>query len=403
MRKIELDSLRGAAAFAVLLWHTTASSLYPFLLGSRFAPVDSFWYNAIMYSPLRIFSAGPEAVWLFFVLSGFVLSRSAARTDYRWDAYYPSRLIRLYLPIIAAVLLTALTFVVFPREVTASNNAFVGGLPTDYSVGLMFRDITLLTGTTSANVPLWSLQWEVLFSILLPVYVLLARIVPKTAMGVSVLLIVASAWTESLFLLYMPMFLIGSVVGFHWEAIADRFRIVADRGVRSILIGTVGVVLAVCLITSSYTFNSFISQQSGIGATVTTNAFTVLKLTGILLLLALALTFPPLRAVLRWRPLVALGTISFSLYLTHGPIAIGLAFVMGPGILTTITQIVLSMAVAVGFYFAVERWAHRLARTVARRIRERPSASPALSGAPAGAIEAPEESRTSSSLADAER
>lgn len=371
MRSTELDSLRGAAAFAVLLWHTTASSLHTFLVGSHFAPVESPWYNAVMYSPLRIFSAGPEAVWLFFILSGFVLTRSAASPQYRWDAYYPSRVIRLYLPIVAAVVFTALTFVLLPREVTPDNSPFVGGLPSDYGLGLMVRDMTLLTGTTSANVPLWSLQWEVLFSILLPIYVLAARSLPRIAVAVSLVLIVASAWTDSLFLLYMPMFLIGSVLGFHWEAIADRLRVFAAGGVRANLLGTIGVVLAVCLITSSYTFNFFIAQQTGTAATLTSNAFTLLRLAGICLLLALALTFPPLRRVLRWRPLVALGTISFSLYLTHGPLAIGLAFVMGPGIVTTIVQILASLAVAIAFYFAVEKWAHRLARHVARVIRER--------------------------------
>lgn len=382
MRKIELDSLRGAAAFAVLLWHTTASSLHTFLLGSQFAPVDSPWYNAIMYSPLRIFSAGPEAVWLFFILSGFVLTRSAASPNYRWDAYYPSRIIRLYLPIIGAVLLTALTFVVLPRVVTPGNSPFVGGLPDSYSFGFMVRDMTLLNGTTSANVPLWSLQWEVLFSILLPLYVVAARALPKISVIVSVVLIIASAWADSLVLLYMPMFLIGSVIGFYWEAIADRLRIFSSGGVRSTVIGTAALLFAIFAITSLYTFNTFIHEQTGVWAYVTNNAFTVLRLAGICLLLVLALTFPPLRAVLRWRPFVALGTISFSLYLTHGPITIGLAFVMGPGILTTIVQIVTSLAVAIGFYFAIEKWAHRLARYVARTIRER-WAVPAVVSRPA--------------------
>lgn len=371
MRKVELDSLRGAAAFAVLLWHTTASSLHTFLIGSRFAPVASPFYNAIMYSPLRIISAGPEAVWLFFILSGFVLTRSAASPHYRWDAYYPSRIIRLYLPIIAAVLLTALTFVVLPREVTPANSPFVGGLPNSYSFGLMVRDMTLLNGTSTANVPLWSLQWEVLFSILLPLYVLAARALPKISVVLSVALIIASAWSDSLVLLYMPMFLIGSVLGYYWEPIADRLHIFSSGGARSTIIGSAALVTAIFAITSLYTFNNFIHAQTGVWAYFTNNAFTLLRLAGICLLLLLALTFPPLRAVLRWRPFVALGTISFSLYLTHGPIAIGLAFVMGPGILTTIVQIVASLAVAIGFYFAIEKWAHLLARYVARSIRER--------------------------------
>jgi peptidoglycan/LPS O-acetylase OafA/YrhL len=84
----------------------------------------------------------------------------------------------------------------------------------------------------------------------------------------------------------------------------------------------------------------------------------------------------PLRAVLEWRPLVWLGTISFSLYLVHGPIVhlvwlelldpLGLG-VGEPAALFALfaTAIPATILVAWGFYHAVER------RTLTRRSRAR--------------------------------
>ncbi len=90
---------------------------------------------------------------------------------------------------------------------------------------------------------------------------------------------------------------------------------------------------------------------------------------GIVLLLVVVMLWTPLRSLLQLKPFVALGKISFSLYLTHGPIVIGMLFLLGPGKRTTIVQIVLSLAVAVAFYYLVEKGAHRLSRHVAQRIR----------------------------------
>jgi len=369
VRKTELDSLRGLAALAVLLYHATAASIPAFFDGAELLPVEGFWNNALIYSPLRIITAGPEAVWLFFALSGFVLVRSAARPGYRWDAYYPSRIIRLYLPVIGSVLVTAMVFWLIPHVSSPEFHRMVIGLPTTYTVESALEDATLLTGTSIANVPLWSLQWEVLFSLLLPVAVLLARRFPWICASLGLIASIASVWTGSMFLLYMPMFLIGAVLGYHWERIAERFT-----GLRSTTFGgnvawASLFVLAVCLITASYTFDFVIDRESYWSTNLFASLFTVSKLTGIVLLLVVVMLWTPLRSLLQLKPFVALGKISFSLYLTHGPIVIGMLFLLGPGKRTTIVQIVLSLAVAVAFYYLVEKGAHRLSRHVAQRIR----------------------------------
>ncbi len=70
-----LDGLRGLAAIVVVLHHSllTSPSLALAYFGGPKAPVGSpSWL--LTYTPLHLVWAGPEAVLVFFVLSGFVLT-----------------------------------------------------------------------------------------------------------------------------------------------------------------------------------------------------------------------------------------------------------------------------------------------------------------------------------------
>ena len=70
-RNVALEALRGIASVAVLLWHCQCAGLmFPGNIGF-FNPEFSHTIN-----PLYIFMNGPAAVLLFFVLSGYVLTRA---------------------------------------------------------------------------------------------------------------------------------------------------------------------------------------------------------------------------------------------------------------------------------------------------------------------------------------
>ena len=107
-RVTSLDGLRGLAAVVVLVHHALltapvlASAYYGGSVSDASDPVS--W--ALTYTPLHLIWAGTEAVYLFFVLSGVVLTFPVLRSrSFSWLAYYPSRLLRLYGPIVFAVLL----------------------------------------------------------------------------------------------------------------------------------------------------------------------------------------------------------------------------------------------------------------------------------------------------------
>src|SRR5690606_28637812 len=108
-----------------------------------------------------------------------------------------------------------------PHTPRPAIEGMVGGLPQTYTLESAVRDLTLLNGTSIANVPLWSLQWEVLFSLLLPAAVFIVRKSPGFSILLSLAATVLSVWSGSAFLLYMPMFVIGGSLVSHWAAISE--------------------------------------------------------------------------------------------------------------------------------------------------------------------------------------
>jgi len=130
IRNRELDSLRGLAAISVLLFHVLALNWAPLQAGINLEVADRLIYNVLIFSPLHIAWLGAEAVWFFFVLSGFALTKAAARPGFSWSAYFPSRMLRLYGPVLFAILFAWLTYVLVPHVAEPGDNPALWSLPT---------------------------------------------------------------------------------------------------------------------------------------------------------------------------------------------------------------------------------------------------------------------------------
>ncbi|MDA4895261.1 acyltransferase family protein, partial [Streptomyces sp. MS2A] len=101
-----LDGLRGVAALVVLLYHASLVAR-PWL--------DPAAWTTLTETPLKLLLAGTESVLIFFVLSGIVVALPALRGGFDWARYYPARLLRLYVPVAAALLFAAALIVLLPR------------------------------------------------------------------------------------------------------------------------------------------------------------------------------------------------------------------------------------------------------------------------------------------------
>ncbi|HMJ40690.1 MAG TPA: acyltransferase family protein [Pseudolabrys sp.] len=107
-----LESIRGLAAVQVLLLHFLAA-FAPDLVFSLPAAATVAGY--IHLSPLYFLYDGYSAVYIFFALSGYVLTRSFERNLAQPSSQILARVIRLGLPALAATLVAAAVMLMFGR------------------------------------------------------------------------------------------------------------------------------------------------------------------------------------------------------------------------------------------------------------------------------------------------
>ena len=137
-----LESIRGLAALQVLLLHFLAA-FAPDLVFSL--PAGAAIAGYIHLSPLYFLYDGYSAVYIFFALSGYVLTRSFERHLARPSSQVLARIVRLGLPAMAATLVAAAVMGVFGKPNVAagmlSGSAwFAAQWNTDASVLSIARD-----------------------------------------------------------------------------------------------------------------------------------------------------------------------------------------------------------------------------------------------------------------------
>ena len=149
MRLKALDGFRGIAALIVLVHHSLL--VVPSLAAPYFgAPEGGGRAGLLVNTPLHLFWAGTEAVYLFFVLSGLVLAFSLRSSSFQWSSYFPSRFARLYLPVFGAVLLGAVVMAFTPAG-GAEDSIWVRQRPGDYDLPGVLADLMLVGGTSPGS------------------------------------------------------------------------------------------------------------------------------------------------------------------------------------------------------------------------------------------------------------
>jgi peptidoglycan/LPS O-acetylase OafA/YrhL len=360
-----LDGLRGLAALVVVFHHlfqTLPTVADATLTGPGRPPVWSFsWW--VLSTPAHILVAGPEAVLVFFVLSGFVVSLPVIRkAHFNWMSYYVQRSLRLYLPSIASVLLAALWILLSHQNSATATSSWTAGssFPT-VSVAQVVSAFDLLFGNIDINNPLWSLRWEVVFSLTLPLFVIIAIVVRRiwwAALLICWAAIVAGQHLESDSLRFLPLFLVGTILQTRMPEIQRWYGRMANRRGFS-LIAVLAAAVSLLLIVLPWVTDAIWPASRAIhvasGAVVVVGAF------GLVVCAALC---GPLSAALSTRFFQWLGRISFSLYLVHVPVIIALSSVFGRGEQFIALPVALAASLLVGGLFArfVEQPSHRLSR-----------------------------------------
>ncbi len=353
-----LDGLRGVAALVVVLFHSmlVLPSLADLVAhGTRV----SGWQAWVSYTPLRLLWSGEEAVQIFFVLSGLVLALPYRGRLFTPVTYYPRRLLRIYLPVWASVGLALLWAQLVPRVWTPGASWWVNGHHFHLSAAGLGGDLTLLLGTTWLNSVLWSLRWEMWFSLLLPLYLLLLlrwRRRPLLKLLLLLGAIEAGALLHVDELRYLPVFGVGVLVATELDRLGALLRRAGRLG------GLALLTLALLVLAES----RWLTGQSVSPASVLAAAA----------LVVLFAHWRPAQRLGEHRTVQWLGTVSFSLYLVHEPVITSVALVLpsqNPAV-TLALGLPASLLLAAGFHRVVERPAHRLSRwagTVAAQLAQR--------------------------------
>jgi len=283
-----LDSLRGIAALAVSLQHSMAC----FVSGK----IHDYAYSLFGLSP----------VVFFFLLSGFVLSRSLdvekGKTFSGVMAYYIRRFFRLYpaalVSMVFAVLIASFTlsqvdwsgFSLWLREL-------VGKMGLSDGLSGYLESLLPLRDHYVFNPPLWTIREEFACSFLLPLLILLLVRFPSMVLPMGA----ALAWMLWRARYHQPAsFLFSFYLGFIIHMASPHLERISEK--------TTKIVLFFALMLWIFSIKQGFNPVTGS------------IVLGVILLVLIPCQWPFLRRMLESPPLRFLGRISYSFYLLHFPI-----------------------------------------------------------------------------------
>ena len=390
-----MDGLRGLAATQVVLGHFTGAFMPE--IPMQWADLSHYqWEHVFINTPLFLPFYADPAVFLFFVMSGVVLTYSFNARPFEIGFSVLRRIVRLGIPMAASMLLAggllatipdffvqageragsaAWLAHVAPHHVSAwdlAHQILFEGLLAGYQlVSLLPVHVAAWLGLVAAkasyNGPTWTLHIEFIGSLLIIILVALrAWTGPKIHLGITILAgLVFSAHPLSLFVL--------------GHLAADWLRRPPERRQHRwggcIMIGIGTIICTLPAVGPARLVRAFLPAPplgATAGAVDLTNMFAaVLIFFGIALVPAIQQWLQ--RPGLRW-----LGKISFALYLSHFPVLITVVcalFVLvsdflsyGPAVALTITVgLVICFAVAALFEYAIDSPAVAWSRTFGRR------------------------------------
>jgi peptidoglycan/LPS O-acetylase OafA/YrhL len=317
-RVIFLDGLRGIAAFVVIVSHLIAGFFPALYFGAQGRPGAELM-GAIATSPLFVAYSGTFAVYIFFVLSGFVIAASAARTACRLPVLVAARYLRLAVPVGASVFFAFALVNIFPgapqRAAAVVGNWWLDLIyrPFNLTFGFALREAFVKvywTGVSYYNNVLWTMRIELAGSVAIYLFY---RLIPK---GVRVPALVLAGLLACFATRAWP----SDLLGFFFGALIYEAR-ARGKLFRAPLLGAGLVVVGMYLgglpfAPGDGTFYqalfAFVDRLSP--------AFGTVRVLGAAALILGIFLWEGSRLLLDSPPAQFLGRISFALYLVHLPL-----------------------------------------------------------------------------------
>jgi peptidoglycan/LPS O-acetylase OafA/YrhL len=296
-----LDSIRGLAALCVLISHTVAAFVWP--------PI----YSKILQLPyLRILQEGPAAVVMFFVLSGYVLSKpyvspSAISSRRRMfvSTFYLRRFTRIWLPWFAVFLISIAAKKYFfhaPATQPPTSNwlGMFWHSPMTFSDFVRQCTFTLHESSRLLLPQDWSLGAELKGSALIPVFIFLSD---------------GKRWFMLLAVVLFFLILVGNghyYLSFLMGVLIARYEDFSPKWFQRLNSISKALVLLVCL--ALYQMMDLLVKTFGPTPIPSKYGWLTAAIGCCGILLVVRFT-PRLQKILNSRPLVLLGRVSYSVYL----------------------------------------------------------------------------------------
>ncbi|MDA2093667.1 acyltransferase family protein [Bacillus cereus] len=308
----ELDSIRGLAALTVVFGH--------FCLMLPSLP------NSIKFSPLRFLWAGGEAVIVFYVLSGFVLSMALYHSKTNYWGYLIKRFVRIYIPYYFWIIVTFVLFILFSSyEVVGLRGWFYDRWQGSITKLDILNHFVLLNNffTENYNPVIWSLAQEMRISIVFPLLFLLFYKLnwKKTilfALSFSLISVVLNmlhigkaegfynGYADTLH--FTSMFIVGMLLFKYQEKLIYSYRNMKKfkKGFL-IALGVILYLYSILIYGFSRNDTTFLLKDWGV-------------VMGVSIFIIMAMSNLKVKAFLNKSVFVYLGEISYSIYLCHFPI-----------------------------------------------------------------------------------
>src|SRR6218665_916850 len=372
-----LDSLRGIAALSVVVHHSLIMTPIFWMVFRQKEPLpDRAALNIFTFSPVHAVWSGQEAVILFFVLSGFVLSLPYYnKPSLEYPSFFVKRIFRIYLPYLCALGIGVLFNTLYNEHARIGNlSEWFNDIWERRASSAELVDFFLLRTGSFHNIvtSLWTIPIELKISLLFPfvAYIL------KRLNGVGCLLVLVAniafymggkrlgfqdKFSDFSLFYYQTFFLAGAITSKSRKKLVLIFEKLSKPSFFLLLI------VALLLYTFTWTIRilpEFLFKPlQGIPGDYMVCVAAVL-----FILLAIS---GDKAKWLNAKGLVKLGEISFSLYLLH-PIVIGLVgFELGhivPPAVTVILCILLSILMSVPFSRYVEIPLQKMGRRLSKKI-----------------------------------
>lgn len=356
----ELDALRGLASAMVVFDH---------FVSLRAGEAQPHWTRLVFVSPLHVLTAGHEAVILFFLLSGFVLSLPYLRPfPPGYGPFLVKRVFRIYVPYVAALILAVAADALFRGPVRGFAPWVNAAWSRPVDPRLVLQHLAWLGSYDyrQFNGAFWTLIQEMRISIVFPaIAVLAAAASARTSIMAAAVVSIAAQILAGIFghwewfrmAHYAAIFLLGCVIARNLDSISAWYRGL-DKTARA----------AFVLASSLLFVYGRQAERLGLARGRFEDWAVALGAAG---LVVLSLNAVPLRRFLRTTALQGLGTVSFSTYLVHVPILLALVHRLAGSTSWTamfISYLTLTGVAALLFHKVVEKPATSAGRRLSERI-----------------------------------